>query len=129
MYNPNSPNNVKPPIRRKKFESPEELYNAIELWKAKVKDEVITVQVPKADRDGNIIMMDRKRPPLIDTFCRDHGITYDTFANYCRKPGYEAYFGVARALVDHCNATILEYAMLGLVPEKSAMFYLVNNSR
>lgn len=129
MYNPNSPNNVKPPIKRKKFGSPEEFQQVVDTWIKKVKDEVITVQIPKTDRDGNIIIMERRRPPLIDTFCRDHGITHQTFWNYCNTAGYEAYFEIARTLIDYCNATILEYAMLGIVPENSAKFYLVNNSR
>lgn len=129
MYNPNSPNNVPPPISQKLYKEPKELHEAIEKWKHSVLNELIPVQIPKTDMDGNVITMQMPKPATIDGFCRENNITHRTFTNYCSASGYEAYFPVARALMDFCTSVILERGMMNIYPAAMVKFYLINNSR
>ena len=51
------------------------------------------------------------------------------FRDYQKGGGYEAYHQIAQDIADYCVTKIMEYMMLGIISEKAAIFYLVNNSR
>lgn len=129
MRNPNSPNNTKPPIRKKMF-TPEQFLDRIDEWIEYVENKTIKVDVPKANpKTGEALVMNRPEPPLIESFCIYAKIDEKTFWNYSKGQGYEAYFHHARKLRDWCNAMILKYMMLGYITDNAGKFYLVNNSR
>lgn len=101
-----------------------------EAWKIECETETVSVQIPKANmKTGKIIKLSRPKPPLIESFCRRIGIRNDMFRNYQKGSGYEAYHKVAWDIADFCTTKIMEYMMLGIISERAAIFYLVNNSR
>lgn len=99
----------------KKFETPQELWDkAAEYFQWCDDNPWQKIDAAKAgDRFGEHVVIPTSRPYTISGLCLYLGIHKDTFRNYEKKPGYEAYFGVAHAIKQICYTQKFEGAAVG----------------
>ena len=102
--------------KQKHFKSPQELWDkACEYFKWCDDNPLIIVDAAKGgDRFGEHVTIPTSRPYTIHKLCLYLGISMDTFSNYEKAEGYEAYFGVTHAIKDIIYSQKFEGAAVGL---------------
>ena len=120
---------IKKNIGRPKSLTPDQLRDHIVGFVEMCETEQQLIEIPKANmKTGEVIKLNKPKPPLIESFCIYAGISIEVFRRMTKEVGYEAYHSHAREMVNYCITKVLEYMHLGIISEATAKFYLINNS-
>lgn len=101
--------------KTKTFESPAQLWEkACEYFDWIDQNPWEKVDAAKAgDRFGEHVTIPTTRPYTISGLCLYLGISEETLSNYEKSEGYEAYFGVTKAIKQVCYTQKFEGAAVG----------------
>lgn len=105
--------------KEKTFSGPEELWiKAIEYFQWCDENPWYKNDPVKAgDHFGETVKTPTQRPYTISGLCLFLGISQDTLLNYEKKEGYEAYFGITRAIKEIIYTQKFEGAAVGAFKE------------
>lgn len=111
--------------------NPEQLYHIIQEYKIYVENQCVEFQIPKTDINGNVISIQKKKPPTIFGFCLFADIPSMIFWDYMNGKGREGhnikeYIYVAHELTDYINNYLLEGSITGDINANIAKFAMIN---